>query len=87
MNAVSKIFLLACVVLNLAPFATRAEPYPTKPVRFIAPFPPGGTTVLATAGQVLVVHTAVPARTVKVAVRRSRHYTESAFCRERAALL
>jgi tripartite-type tricarboxylate transporter receptor subunit TctC len=44
MTAVSKIFLLACVALNLAPLATRAQPYPTKPIRFIAPFPPGGTT-------------------------------------------
>jgi tripartite-type tricarboxylate transporter receptor subunit TctC len=44
MSAVPKIFLLACIVLNLTPFATRAQPYPTKPIRFIAPFPPGGTT-------------------------------------------
>jgi tripartite-type tricarboxylate transporter receptor subunit TctC len=43
MRARSKILLLAFAVLNL-PSAALAQAYPTKPVRFIAPFPPGGTS-------------------------------------------
>jgi tripartite-type tricarboxylate transporter receptor subunit TctC len=44
MSAVSKIVLLACVALNFAPAAAPAQSYPSKPIRFIAPFPPGGTS-------------------------------------------
>ena len=42
----TKVVLLACGMLGSAAFAaqTSGDQYPTKPVRFIAPFPPGGTS-------------------------------------------
>jgi tripartite-type tricarboxylate transporter receptor subunit TctC len=43
MRARSKILLLLFAVLNLQS-AALAQAYPTKSVRFIAPFPPGGTS-------------------------------------------
>jgi tripartite-type tricarboxylate transporter receptor subunit TctC len=43
MSARSSVVLLFMAVLSL-PNATGAQSYPTKPVRFIAPFPPGGTS-------------------------------------------
>ncbi|MGZ5092881.1 MAG: Bug family tripartite tricarboxylate transporter substrate binding protein, partial [Burkholderiales bacterium] len=43
MRARSKILWLVFAVLNLQSAAS-AQTYPTKPVRFIAPFPPGGTS-------------------------------------------
>lgn len=35
---------LAALALAAAPLAALAQSYPTKPVKFIIPFPPGGTT-------------------------------------------
>ena len=32
------------LALSLLPFEAGAQAYPVKPVRIIAPFPPGGTT-------------------------------------------
>ncbi len=44
MTATSRVFLVAFAALSLAPAAAPAQSYPTKPVRFITPFPPGGTS-------------------------------------------
>ena len=44
MRETSSVFLFAFVALNLAPAAALAQSYPTRPVRFIAAFPPGGTS-------------------------------------------
>src|SRR5438045_9559545 len=39
-----RVFLVATATAPLALGASRAEAWPTKPVRFIVPFPPGGGT-------------------------------------------
>jgi tripartite-type tricarboxylate transporter receptor subunit TctC len=38
------LFALAVAVLGLAGSAARAQDYPTKPVKWVVPYPPGGTT-------------------------------------------
>jgi len=44
--------LLACLVV-LTSFAAGAQDYPSKPVRLVVPFPPGGP--LDVAGRMIVV--------------------------------
>jgi tripartite-type tricarboxylate transporter receptor subunit TctC len=39
-----RLFALAAVALGLACSAARAQDYPTKPVRWVVAYPPGGTT-------------------------------------------
>ena len=39
-----RLFALTVAVLGLAATATRAQEYPTKPVRWVVAYPPGGTT-------------------------------------------
>jgi tripartite-type tricarboxylate transporter receptor subunit TctC len=44
MSAFFKFVLLVCFAQNLPSAYVYAQAYPVKPVRFIAPFPPGGTS-------------------------------------------
>jgi tripartite-type tricarboxylate transporter receptor subunit TctC len=39
-----RVWAIACGLVLAVSFAFAQDAYPTKPVRFIAPFPPGGTT-------------------------------------------
>jgi tripartite-type tricarboxylate transporter receptor subunit TctC len=39
-----KVAAIAAAALSLACFSAHAQQYPTKPVRVIIPFPPGGPT-------------------------------------------
>ncbi|MBI4206736.1 MAG: tripartite tricarboxylate transporter substrate binding protein [Betaproteobacteria bacterium] len=44
MNSIRRFSFVAAVALGLASTATHAQTYPGKPIRWIAPFPPGGGT-------------------------------------------
>ena len=44
MSARSRILPLAFALLNLAPVVALAQTYPSKPIRYIVSFPPGGTS-------------------------------------------
>src|SRR5262249_29062588 len=50
---VQKIFALACLLVTLATGAA-AQDYPTKPVRMIIPFPPGGSNDVV--GRMIATH-------------------------------
>jgi len=50
---VQKIFALACLLVTLAT-AAAAQDYPTKPVRLIIPFPPGGSNDVV--GRMIATH-------------------------------
>ena len=44
MKAPLLVSLMACLACALAPMGGQAQPYPSKPVHMIVPFPPGGPT-------------------------------------------
>ena len=48
MKLISRVALLtmAALALGASGNLTAAEPYPTKPIRFVAPYPPGSVTDL-----------------------------------------
>ncbi len=46
MGTLSSRLFPACLLLGIAAGSSAAQPYPSKPLRFIIPFPPGGPTDL-----------------------------------------